>query len=95
MVVKVAINGYGTIGKRVADAIDAQDDMEIVGVTKTRLRLVAILQFAKAIRCTAHTMHKKKCGLCPAGYVAKVVFQTFFRSLILLLTVRLARLAHK
>ena len=33
--VKVAINGYGTIGKRVADAIDAQDDMEIVGVTKT------------------------------------------------------------
>ena len=36
MVVKVAINGYGTIGKRVADAIDAQDDMEIIGVTKTR-----------------------------------------------------------
>ena len=33
--VKVAINGYGTIGKRVADAIDAQEDMEIVGVTKT------------------------------------------------------------
>ena len=33
--VKVAINGYGTIGKRVADAIDAQDDMEVVGVTKT------------------------------------------------------------
>ncbi len=36
MVVKVAINGYGTIGKRVADAVEAQDDMEIVGVTKTR-----------------------------------------------------------
>ena len=33
--VKVAINGYGTIGKRVADAIDAQDDMVIVGGTKT------------------------------------------------------------
>lgn len=33
---KVAINGYGTIGKRVADAVAAQDDMEIVGVTKTR-----------------------------------------------------------
>ena len=32
---RVAINGYGTIGKRVADAVDAQDDMEIVGVTKT------------------------------------------------------------
>ena len=36
MAIKVAINGYGTIGKRVADAVDAQEDMEIVGVTKTR-----------------------------------------------------------
>ena len=36
MTIKVAINGYGTIGKRVADAVDAQNDMEIVGVTKTR-----------------------------------------------------------
>ncbi|MFH1450559.1 MAG: glyceraldehyde 3-phosphate dehydrogenase NAD-binding domain-containing protein, partial [archaeon] len=34
--IKVAINGYGTIGKRVADAVSKQDDMEIVGVTKTR-----------------------------------------------------------
>ena len=34
MHVKVAINGYGTIGKRVADAVTAQDDMEIVGVCK-------------------------------------------------------------
>ena len=33
--IKVAINGYGTIGKRVADAVDAQDDMEVVGVSKT------------------------------------------------------------
>ena len=36
MTIKVAINGYGTIGKRVADAVDAQGDMEIIGVTKTR-----------------------------------------------------------
>ncbi len=34
--IKVGINGYGTIGKRVADAVSKQDDMEIVGVTKTR-----------------------------------------------------------
>lgn len=33
---KIAINGYGTIGKRVADAVAAQEDMEIVGVVKTR-----------------------------------------------------------
>ncbi|HRU11246.1 MAG TPA: type II glyceraldehyde-3-phosphate dehydrogenase, partial [Methanomassiliicoccales archaeon] len=36
MKVKVGVNGYGTIGKRVAWAVKEQDDMEIVGVTKTR-----------------------------------------------------------
>jgi glyceraldehyde-3-phosphate dehydrogenase (NAD(P)) len=36
MKVKVAINGYGTIGKRVADAISLQPDMEVAGVTKTK-----------------------------------------------------------
>ncbi|WP_256298362.1 type II glyceraldehyde-3-phosphate dehydrogenase [Haloarchaeobius salinus] len=34
--IQVAINGYGTIGKRVADAVRAQPDMEVVGVAKTR-----------------------------------------------------------
>lgn len=34
--ISVAINGYGTIGKRVADAVAAQDDMKVVGVSKTR-----------------------------------------------------------
>jgi glyceraldehyde-3-phosphate dehydrogenase (NAD(P)) len=34
--VKVGVNGYGTIGKRVAWAVSKQDDMEVVGVTKTR-----------------------------------------------------------
>lgn len=30
--IKVAINGYGVIGKRVADAVILQDDMELLGV---------------------------------------------------------------
>jgi glyceraldehyde-3-phosphate dehydrogenase (NAD(P)) len=30
--VRVAVNGYGVIGKRVADAVARQDDMELVGV---------------------------------------------------------------
>jgi glyceraldehyde-3-phosphate dehydrogenase (NAD(P)) len=30
--IKVAINGYGVIGKRVADAVQLQEDMELVGV---------------------------------------------------------------
>ena len=33
--VRVAINGFGTIGKRVARAIQAQPDMRVSGVTKT------------------------------------------------------------
>ncbi len=34
MTVKVGINGYGTVGKRVADAVNQQSDMEVVGVSK-------------------------------------------------------------
>jgi glyceraldehyde-3-phosphate dehydrogenase (NAD(P)) len=34
--IDVGINGYGTIGKRVADAVRAQPDMRVVGVAKTR-----------------------------------------------------------
>jgi glyceraldehyde-3-phosphate dehydrogenase (NAD(P)) len=30
--VRVAVNGYGVIGKRIADAVAAQDDMELIGV---------------------------------------------------------------
>lgn len=36
MTAKVGINGYGTIGKRVADAVRRQEDMEVVGVSKMR-----------------------------------------------------------
>jgi len=36
MAVRVAVNGYGTIGKRVADAVAKQTDMTLVGVAKTR-----------------------------------------------------------
>ncbi|HTZ62258.1 MAG TPA: type II glyceraldehyde-3-phosphate dehydrogenase [Thermoplasmata archaeon] len=36
MRVRVAVNGYGTIGKRVADAVARQSDLELVGVAKTR-----------------------------------------------------------
>jgi glyceraldehyde-3-phosphate dehydrogenase (NAD(P)) len=36
MSVKVAINGYGTVGRRVADAVAAQPDMKVIGVVKTK-----------------------------------------------------------
>ncbi|MCT8999906.1 type II glyceraldehyde-3-phosphate dehydrogenase [Chelativorans intermedius] len=43
--IRVAVNGYGVIGKRVADAVAAQEDMEIAGVADItadwRLRMAA------------------------------------------------------
>ncbi|MFQ6084848.1 MAG: type II glyceraldehyde-3-phosphate dehydrogenase [Candidatus Bathyarchaeia archaeon] len=35
MVVKVGVNGYGTIGRRIADAVTLQPDMKLVGIAKT------------------------------------------------------------
>ncbi|HII95084.1 MAG TPA: glyceraldehyde-3-phosphate dehydrogenase, partial [Candidatus Methanofastidiosum sp.] len=32
--INVFINGYGTVGKRVADAVALQKDMKIIGVSK-------------------------------------------------------------
>ncbi|MEM0128961.1 MAG: type II glyceraldehyde-3-phosphate dehydrogenase [Thermoplasmata archaeon] len=34
--IRVGVNGYGTIGKRVADAVARQPDLELIGVAKTR-----------------------------------------------------------
>ncbi len=34
--IKVGVNGYGTIGRRVAFAVSEQDDMEVAGIVKTR-----------------------------------------------------------
>lgn len=43
--IRVAVNGYGVIGKRVADAIAAQEDMKLVGVADVnydyRIRVAA------------------------------------------------------
>ena len=53
MTVKVAINGYGTIGKRVADAVLKQKDMELVGVTKTKPNYEARLASGMGIKIYA------------------------------------------
>ena len=50
MVVKVGIMGYGTIGKRVADAIMRMDDMELVGVIKQTPDYEGEVAVSKGIR---------------------------------------------
>lgn len=74
--VKVAINGYGTIGKRVADAVNLQDDMEIVGVAKTRPNFEAVIAHDKGY--PLYTLEDRidsmeKAGISVAGTVEDMV----------------------
>ena len=48
--IKVGVNGYGVIGKRVAHAILKQDDMQLVGVAKQSPDYRARLADAKGIK---------------------------------------------
>jgi glyceraldehyde-3-phosphate dehydrogenase (NAD(P)) len=47
--IKVGVNGYGTIGRRVADAVLKQKDMELIGITKTKPDYKSMLAVAKGI----------------------------------------------
>ena len=47
MPAKIVINGYGTIGKRVADAVAHQDDMTVAGVVKRSPNFEASLAVRK------------------------------------------------
>ncbi|MDW7732604.1 MAG: type II glyceraldehyde-3-phosphate dehydrogenase [Methanolobus sp.] len=74
--VKVAINGYGTIGKRVADAVSLQDDMEIIGISKTRPNFEASIAVDKGYAVYAPTEKvdaMKKGGISVAGTVEDMV----------------------
>lgn len=47
---RVFVNGYGTIGRRVADAVRRQRDMELVGVGKTKPDYKAKMAASRGIR---------------------------------------------
>src|SRR6266702_312426 len=55
MPAKIVINGYWTIGKRVADAVALQGDMNVVGVVKARPDFEAKLAVRKAYALYAAT----------------------------------------
>jgi len=58
LTIRVAINGYGTIGKRVADAVLSQKDMILVGVTKTKPNFEARLVAAKGVKVYASSQDR-------------------------------------
>lgn len=75
--IKVAINGYGTIGKRVADAVAAQPDMEIIGVSKTRPNADAFIAKSRGYPLYIADISKKgafdKVGINVAGSVDEML----------------------
>ncbi|MCI4330905.1 MAG: type II glyceraldehyde-3-phosphate dehydrogenase [Thermoplasmata archaeon] len=79
MTVRVAVNGYGTIGKRVADAVAAQQDMVLVGVSKTRPNYEADRAVAKGYKLFIAGEGKKSefdaAGIATAGTVPEMLQQ--------------------
>ncbi len=77
MKIKVAVHGYGTIGKRVADAVNCQEDMEVVGVTKTKPDYEAKLAIQKCFELYAATPEKiesfKKEGISVKGTIEDLI----------------------
>jgi len=73
---KIAVNGYGTIGKRVADAVRAQDDMEVIGVSKTKPNYEAAVahQLGYDIYAPAANLGAfEKAGMPAAGTIEEMV----------------------
>ncbi|AAY80691.1 phosphorylating glyceraldehyde-3-phosphate dehydrogenase [Sulfolobus acidocaldarius] len=74
--VKVAINGYGTIGKRVADAIRLQPDMELIGVAKTSPNYEAFTAMRKGYKLytTKENIQKfQNSGINVAGSIEDMI----------------------
>jgi glyceraldehyde-3-phosphate dehydrogenase (NAD(P)) len=75
--ISVGVNGYGTIGKRVADAVRAQPDMDVLGVAKTRPNFEARGAVRKGFDLYAAVEERKPLfaeeGIDLAGDVAELI----------------------
>ncbi len=75
--INVAVNGYGTIGKRVADAVAAQPDMKVIGVSKTSVSAEAYVARERGYPLYIADISKKaafeKAGLEVAGDVEAMI----------------------
>ena len=69
--IRVAVNGYGVIGKRVADAVAAQQDMALAGVADVvsdwRARIPATKGFALYAADAARRAEIERAGIAVAG----------------------------
>ncbi|ADV65149.1 type II glyceraldehyde-3-phosphate dehydrogenase [Desulfurococcus mucosus] len=72
MPVKIAVNGYGTIGKRIVDAVLSNKDFRLVGIAKYRVDYSAYLAARKGIPIYVpreRASEFREAGLEPHGYV--------------------------
>ncbi len=80
MKVKLGVNGYGTIGKRISDAVSLQNDMEISGVTKTKPDFEAKLAVKKGYKLYAAVPDRlelfKEAGLPVEGTIEDLVSES-------------------
>jgi glyceraldehyde-3-phosphate dehydrogenase (NAD(P)) len=71
MAARIGVNGFGVIGKRVADAIALQDDMELVGVsdiaTDYRIRIAALKGYSIYCSLPEKLEEMRKAGLDVVG----------------------------
>ncbi|MBI4167527.1 MAG: type II glyceraldehyde-3-phosphate dehydrogenase [Candidatus Aenigmarchaeota archaeon] len=74
--ISVSVNGYGTIGKRVADALSKHPDIKLVGISKFTPDADARIAAAKGISIFASKENHDafvKFGVSPAGSVEEMV----------------------
>jgi glyceraldehyde-3-phosphate dehydrogenase, type II len=74
--IKVSINGYGTIGKRITDAVLNQADMALVGVSKTTPNFEAFQAYKKGIRIYVPKESQKEfeeAGITPSGFIEDMI----------------------
>ena len=77
MPIKVGIVGYGTIGKRVADAVAMQKDMKLVGVTAHSYSFNTEVAQKKGYKIfsTGDASELKSNGINPAGGINNLIEQ--------------------
>src|SRR3989344_9600798 len=77
--IKVGINGYGVIGRRVADAVLRQTDMQLLGVSDTSadLRVQMALGQGISLYASSETAYQemKKVGFSVSGQISELLKQ--------------------
>jgi len=77
--VRVAVNGYGVIGKRIADAVAVQEDMELVGIADVvsdwRIKVAVRKGYPVFASTSAAADAMRNAGIPVAGYLDDLLRQ--------------------